>query len=156
MLWQRLLQSSSIHHNFHFYLSIRCRDISIVWWSGLEELLSFSDWFFTWRKVYSCLDPVTYRVEFIFPAGSSFIYGINSTVWSAWFLQGLTEGQEGRPGNSRLVSLISIPGKVMEHLNLEITAKHKKDKRVIESGRRNAAYTAVWNKTSKICLKMFS
>lgn len=156
MLWYLLLQSSSLHHNFHFYLSIRCRDISIVWWNGLEELLSFSYWFIVGRKVYSCLDPVTYRVEFIFPAGSNFVHEINSTVWSVWFLQGLTEGQEGRARNSRLVSLLSVPGKVMEHLNLEIIAKHKKDERLIETGWRKPAYTAAWDKTSKIWSETFS
>ncbi|KAK4824480.1 hypothetical protein QYF61_015878 [Mycteria americana] len=41
--------------------------------------------------------------------------------------------QEGNLGNCRLVSHISVPGKVMEKIFLEVISKHVKDKNVIGS-----------------------
>ncbi|KFV80058.1 RNA-directed DNA polymerase from mobile element jockey, partial [Struthio camelus australis] len=41
------------------------------------------------------------------------------------------KGKKEEPGNSRPVSLASIPGKVMEQLLLEIITKHVEDKKVI-------------------------
>ena len=41
------------------------------------------------------------------------------------------KGKKEDPGNYRLVSLISIPGKVIEQLILGVVCSHIKDKRVI-------------------------
>ncbi|KFV81059.1 hypothetical protein N308_12220, partial [Struthio camelus australis] len=41
------------------------------------------------------------------------------------------KGQKEEPGNSRPVSLTSIPGKVMEQLLLEVLTKHLEDVKVI-------------------------
>ncbi|KFV77161.1 hypothetical protein N308_00735, partial [Struthio camelus australis] len=41
------------------------------------------------------------------------------------------KGKKEEPGNYRLVSLTSIPGKVMEQLLLEVITKHLEDKKEI-------------------------
>ncbi|KFV82338.1 RNA-directed DNA polymerase from mobile element jockey, partial [Struthio camelus australis] len=41
------------------------------------------------------------------------------------------KGKKEEPGNSRPVSLTSIPGKVMEQLLLEVITKHVEDQKVI-------------------------
>ncbi|KFP28511.1 RNA-directed DNA polymerase from mobile element jockey, partial [Colius striatus] len=41
------------------------------------------------------------------------------------------KGRKDDPGNYRLVSLTSIPGKVMEQLILNVVTKHMKEKMVI-------------------------
>ncbi|PKU39436.1 rna-directed dna polymerase from mobile element jockey- hypothetical protein [Limosa lapponica baueri] len=49
----------------------------------------------------------------------------------------LLDGDQGKkedPGNYRLVSLTSIPGKVVEHLILDVISKHTEEKKVISSG----------------------
>ncbi|KAJ7406581.1 RNA-directed DNA polymerase from mobile element jockey-like protein [Willisornis vidua] len=43
------------------------------------------------------------------------------------------KGKKEDPGNYQAVSLISIPGKMMEHLILEAISKHMEDKKVIRS-----------------------
>jgi len=43
------------------------------------------------------------------------------------------KGKKEDPGNYRLVSLTSIPGKVMEHLILEAIIKQVEEKKVIRS-----------------------
>jgi len=43
------------------------------------------------------------------------------------------KGKKEDPGNYRLVSLTSIPGKVMKHLILEVIIKQVEEKKVIRS-----------------------
>lgn len=43
------------------------------------------------------------------------------------------QGEKKDPGNYWLVSLTSVPGKVMEHLILEVISIHMEDKKVVRS-----------------------
>lgn len=43
------------------------------------------------------------------------------------------KGKKENPDNYRLVSFITIPGKMMEQLILEITSSHMKEKKITRS-----------------------
>ncbi|PKU48937.1 rna-directed dna polymerase from mobile element jockey- hypothetical protein [Limosa lapponica baueri] len=50
-------------------------------------------------------------------------------------LQSSKRGKKEDPGNYRLVSLISTPGKMMERLILDIISKHMEEKKAIRSSK---------------------
>lgn len=50
------------------------------------------------------------------------------STWKANIIPVYKKGTKEDPGNCRLVSLTSVPRKVMKWLNLEITCRHMKKK----------------------------
>jgi len=48
-------------------------------------------------------------------------------------LQSLKKGKKEDPGNYRLVSLTSVPGKVMEQFILDVICKQEEEKKVVRS-----------------------